>query len=361
MIWHCYWRIVHCLARTKKVLVLRTRTYPMAAMLCQVAVVPQNGVLAPGLALAEEKPAGQTPALKRDFGAINLDRSFEQNRVRIAPEQSADTIQTDRAAALDEITSPCSTLRPRESSWPSDRCDLTESLTMAHSPEDTALPLCQVALPLWATWDPVRCGVDDQHGGHLALVWEDARTRYELCSPYIAGQQLEFTVRHRAGSEKLDERAAQVSALDQAERTARINSGKPLVRLPRYLELEQIGLGMSLDQVMPALPVGQAIIKQNIPEGISVTFAGKLPHDLNMWSGRCFSASMPRTPGQIRFRYAAGSTGNQSATWHKELLAGLKKQGGASPANHFVLEGDLVDLPVQQPAPFGTRGGMIER
>ena len=163
--------------------------------------------------LAEEKPAGQTPALKRDFGAINLDRSFEQNRVRIAPEQSADTIQTDRAAALDEITSPCSTLRPqgvilrRQTG-----CDLTESLTMRYSPEDTALPLCQVALPLWATWGPgALAGVDDQHGGHLALVWEDARTRYELCSPYIAGQQLEFTVRHRAGSEKLDERAAQVT------------------------------------------------------------------------------------------------------------------------------------------------------
>ena len=125
-----------------------------------------------------------------------------------------------------------------------------------------------------------------------------------------------------------------------------------MVRLPRYLELEQIGLGMSRDQVMPALPVGQAIIKQNIPEGISVTFAGKLPHDLNYVVRQMFLRfDATEHLAEIRFRYAAGSTGNQSATWHKELLAGLKKQGGAPQETISSWKEIWSDLPVQQPAP----------
>ena len=170
-------------------------------------------------------------------------------------------------------------------------------------------------------------GADDQHGGHLGLIWEDAQTHYELNSPYITGQLLEFTVRHRSGSGNPDQRAAQVKALDQAERTARINSGKPLIRLPRYLELDQIRLGMSRDQVLPALPVGQAIIKRTIPGGISVTFAGEPARNLNYVARQMFLRfDATERLAEIRFRYADGSAATQRGGWHKELLAGLKKQ-----------------------------------
>ena len=274
----------------EKVPVCAARTYPLGGMLCRVTVVSQNSAVGALVHLACEKPAGQTPTLSRNFGAINLDRSFEQNRLRIAPEQRADTIQTDRPAALNQITSPCGTLRPQMAILCRQTgCDLTDSLTLRYGIEETTLPLYQVAMPLWVAWGAgALTGADDQHGGHLGLIWEDAQTHYELSSPYITGQLLEFTVRHRSGLGNPDQRAAQVKALDQAERAARINSGKPLIRLPRYLELDQIRLGMSRDQVVPALPVGQAIIKQTIPGGISVTFAGEPARNLNYVARQMF-------------------------------------------------------------------------
>ena len=71
---------------------------------------------------------------------------------------------------------------------------------------------------------------------------------------------------------------------------------------------------------------------------------------------------MPRTRlAEIRFRYADGSASTQRAGWHKELLAGLKKQGGA-PEKTLSSWGQLwSDLPVQQPRPFSMPGRTIER
>src|SRR5207249_4300950 len=53
-----------------------------------------------------EGPANKTPTLGRDFGGVHLDASFEQNRLRVAPDRLADLLTLTRSESLALVRHP---------------------------------------------------------------------------------------------------------------------------------------------------------------------------------------------------------------------------------------------------------------
>src|SRR5262249_28011678 len=153
--------------------------------------------------------------------------------------------------------------------------DLASALVLRYATDEGGLPaIHRFALPLWASMGSARWeGVGDSSGGHLALIWQDARTRYTLQLPYENGQAAGLEIRDVQGPEPVAQRGVQAAALDRTERLARIEAGKPLARIPRHLE--QIELGLRRAEVLQLLPPGQAVLKRDLPGGMMITFSGE--------------------------------------------------------------------------------------
>jgi hypothetical protein len=331
---------------------LRRHVYPVGDVACDVTIVSRNGTAGALVRCVAPDGAEPPPALPRDFGAAHLDRSFEQNRLRVTPEQRAEEVRTDRAEVLAGITNllPALPVSAAVLQRVGDQ-DLLNRVTLSYAQEDR-LPLPKVALPLWAAWGPGQLeGVDDDHGGHLAFRWEDARTRCTLRLPHDISVPLELELADRHTPEDLPRLAAEAVAFDRAERGARFAAGKVLTRLPRGLEVDAIQLGMTRPEVEPLLPGGKGVATRAAGDGLVVTFAGEPSRGATYVARQLFL----RFDGagrlaEVRARYQDTSPANAPARGLKDLLAALKKRGGA-PADASAPWARLwPDLPARKPA-----------
>jgi hypothetical protein len=330
---------------------LRRHVYHVGDLACDVTVVSRNNAvgglvrcLAPG---AVDSP----PALPRDLGAVHLDRTFEQNRLRVTPEQRAEDVRSDRPEALAGIANPLAGLKVTEATLQrAAEQDLLSRLTLRYALEES-VPLPKVALPLWSAWGSASYeGVDDDHGGHLAFRWEDARTRYTLRLPHETGAPLELEVVNRYTPEDLPARAAAAVAFDRAQRQARFAAGKLLTRLPRGLEVETVRLGMSRAEVEPLLPGGKSVLTRTTPDGLVLTFPGEPSR------GAAYVARqlVLRFDGAGRLAEVRARYQDTSATAPRRglnsLLASLKKRGGAPAEGPAPWAQLWPDLPARKPA-----------
>ena len=325
---------------------LRGRIYRIDDWTCEVTLVKHGAGLGALVHFGTGKQTQAWETLARDFGALNLDRTFEQTRFRCMPEQRKDTLVVSQPAVLAQIDKPVPALTTKQVviSRSKER-DLIAEFAIEYNIDDRGCPpLHQVALPLWTRYGtPEIRGTADDQGGHLALVWEDGRTHYTLRLPYEAAQPVHFEVSDRQSSENSAQREATVLALDHAERKARVQAGKAIARLPR--QLEQFELGMSRAQVTDVLPTGQAILKRAVPGMIIVTFAGEPARDEKYVIRQLFVrfANDDRA-AEIRVRYADGPGAAVGGNWMAEIQSGFRKRAGSpleSPAAWASLWSDL--------------------
>lgn len=329
------------------------RLYGLGQMSCEVMIVPH--VNAVGAIVRIGKPGGDASqtVLNRDFGAIDFRRSFEQNRLRLAPDQSGFTIRTQNPAALDQITNPLGSARIHDATiYRVREYNLLDGFTLGYGAEEAILPLNEIALPLWAHLGACKF----QEGGedanrHLALVWKDAETRYELRLPTTGGQRVEFDVREARGGNNLAKRAEQAASFDLGERRARLASGSPFLRLPRHLELEKVQLGMTRHQVFAALPTGPSVIRREVPGLLTITYIGPPPKHLPYLARQIFICfDKQQRVVEVRVRYADGLAGSGSG-WQTGLLATLKKLYGAPEHSPSPWAALWTDLPSGPPVP----------
>lgn len=346
----------------KAVAGVTARTYPLAGAACEVAVVARGSTVGAFVNLTPRPPDASVPALPRDFGLVSLDRSFEQDRRRLAPEQLGDVLQTGQAKVLECLKTPLEPRRPTEAVLRREPGhDLVAGFTLLYS-GDALPPLCQIALPLWAAWGPSRLGgVEDGQGGHLALAWQDAHTRYVLKLPHLVGEALALEATDTTGPAGLARRAAAVAAADRAERLARLKAGRPVARLPRRLEVgwatppAYVQLGMTRAEVLAALPKGQSVLKQDYPGLLSVLFTGEPPKS----AARVTRQLLIRFDesgrvAEVRARYQDGPAAAGTGRWSHELLAGLIRQCGAAVESPGPWAAAWADLP-RKPAPVQAR------
>jgi hypothetical protein len=326
------------------------KNYKMGPVGCEVYVVARSNFLGGLIRISDSRPPTVTPILARDFGVLSLDRSFEQNRVRLAPDRAGAVVQSGQAERLAQVVGPirASSLILAEAQRAGED-DVTERIMLRCSPEVGESAPFQLALRLWAEGGPARIsGVDDKNGGGLRFTWDDGRTRHILHLPYANDQGPEF-IAEDLGSLPPEKRLSAVQATDRQERKARLAAGKPLERLPRYLDNEYLTLGLTRAEVMLALPQSMTVQKLNLPGGLlSVTFTGEPPQNVPYLVRQMFVRfdADGRTT-ELRARYADAGGG---ATWMQSLLGVLKKQGGAPAELPSPWSKLWADLPARKPA-----------
>jgi hypothetical protein len=331
---------------------VRSRIYHLGVVDCAVSVVRHGAGIGGFVRLGGGKES--TRKLARDFGAANLDGTFEQTRLRLTPEQRGEMGITIRGKALSQIRNPIPALHLTQAELRREKGqNLAGSLLLRYAVDTGGPPaLHKLALPLWTAYGPSQFeGVSDNGGGHLALIWEDSRTRYTLRSPYEAEQPVEFEVADRQGPASA-ERETTAAALERREREQRLKAGKPLVRIPRYLEPMQIELGMTRSQVLQLLPPGQAVVKRDMPGGLAVTFKGE-PARTDTFVLRQMFIRFDKAGRlvEMRARYLDGPDAGQGR-WMTDLLAKIKKRAGAPIEGPSPWANLWRDLPPQKPDPL---------
>jgi hypothetical protein len=225
----------------------------------------------------------------RDFGAVNLDRSFEQNRLALSTAQSGDAIEVKDKDELTSIAQPAAeypintALLRKE---PSE--DLVAALALVWPADRSINALNRLALPLWAAYGPSRIeGIQDAAGDRLVLTWENSTTRVRLRLSFDESSP-ELVAEDSRGPSALKERAEAADKLDRRERRDRIAARKPRTRLSRSLTLSEHGidnlrLGMTRQQVQAALPASRSIRLLLIESGVSVLFLNEPPPTATHW------------------------------------------------------------------------------
>lgn len=213
------------------------------------------------------------PTLPRDFGAVHLDRSFEQNRRLLAWKQRGASIAAGDAPTLESVVQPLSA-RPlgrvrldRESN-----ADLVKqaSFEFPEAP-DRRTTFGQVAAAAWKAFGPASFAFPANTRGEIDLVWNDAATKLVLRFPSAKKQDVLLEATSLEKDAAVRRNAAQ--ARDDADRQARIAGGKPLNRIGR--EIEGIRLGMTKEEFAAALPRSPSTHVREIPGGVAVSFVGR--------------------------------------------------------------------------------------
>lgn len=234
------------------------------------------------------------PLAGRDFGAVSLDRSFEQNRLAVAPEQNGLVLQVKDKAALTRIRQPASEFVPdlavlqREA-----KADLLALFALRWPIEQNSNALSRLALPLWAAYGPSRIDADEaSDGGRLVLTWEDDTTRLKLSLPF-SEQPPQLVAEDSRGEAALSKRLAVADRFDDRERQQRLAAGKPQKRLSRALHsvpesIDRLQLGMSREEVRAALASSRSIRVGKLPDGLNVNFLDEPPATATFWQRQMF-------------------------------------------------------------------------
>jgi hypothetical protein len=335
---------------------LKRQNWTGGGLSYEVAVLTRGSV---GGALVRVGKAGTTVSdvafagNPRDFGAVNLDRSFEQNRLAVAPEQTGVSLQikdADKLAAIGvapanlagaastaRLAAPTEAILQRE---PNE--DLLAKLTLQWPTDRNANALQQLALPLWAAYGPGRLqGVEEAGGGQFVLTWKNDTTRLTLHLPF-EDKAPELLVEDSRGQDALKTRVAAATELDRRERQERLAAGKPRTRLARSVQLpthgiDNLALGMTREQVRALLPGARSLRVQALSDGLNVLFLNEPPATATYW------------PRQLFVRFGAN---NQVAEIRVRYQEGPHAPGPKDPGLLDTLKAKLNGAPQSLPAPW---------
>jgi hypothetical protein len=306
-------------------------------------------------------PATFMPPDPRDFGAVNFDRTFDQDRIAVAPEQrSTETVTITKAAEVRRVTPPAAVagkllslpLATSVQLHRLEKYDLLASLSLRWDRGENSSALMRLAVPLWTAYGAPRFEPTfDTDGGHLALVWEDATMRYTFRLPHDDDQSPEFVAADRRGSDDAPQREKLAATFDGDQRASRVAAGKPLQRLPRaFEEASAVKLGMPRSEVEGALPASQSLRKTEIEGGWSVFFLKPPASNGAANPQQLFVRFGPGDKvAELRLRYLERSLPKGDTT--PTLLAQLSAASGAPEMAPAPWAGLWPDLPPQRPHP----------
>jgi hypothetical protein len=338
------------------------QTFASGNLNYEITLVPRGSTIGALVRVGNGTPAPAfMPPDPRDFGAIHFDRTFDQNRLAVAPEQrSAEVVTVSKPAEVRRVAPPApeqgrvlalpgaATLQLRRLQT----FDLLASLSLNWDRGHNLTALARLAVPLWTAYGSPQIEPGyDQSGGHLAVVWESETMRFSLRLPHDDDQPPTFTAEDKRGTSGAGEREKLARTFDRDQRAARLAAGKPLQRLPReFEEASAVKLGMPRSEVEAALPASQGLRKIEINGGWSVFF-------LKPPAGE--SAATPEQllvrvgPGdkvaELRLRYLERFVpkGDRTPT----LLAHLSTSAGAPETLASPWAALWSDLPPLKPAP----------
>lgn len=294
----------------------------------EIALLTRGNV---GGALVRIQPAGSagkdTACLRgelvRDFGAVHLDRSFGQNRLSIAPDQTGATLEIKDAAKLASIRLPATkfalagAVLQREA-----KEDLLTKLTLRWQTDQNTNALCQLALPLWTVYGPARLeSQEEASGGSFVFTWKNDTTQLKLLLPF-EDKAPELLAEDSRGSADLPARVRVAAEFDRRERQERLTAGKSHQRLPRFVRLPEQGiddlrLGMTRKEVLGILPGLSSLRVQPISDGFNALILNEPSPKEAYW------------PRQLSVRFGADKRASEIRVRYQEFptAQGAKKAG----------------------------------
>lgn len=299
-------------------------------------------------------PAATFARNPRDFGAVNLDRSFEQNRLGLVPDQTGSPLEIKTADKLTQIAQPAAAY-PLSAALlqgePND--DLLAKLTLRWPAEEGVDALSRLALPIWAAYGPAAVEGQEEAGGEFVLTWADGTTRLKLRLSFDE-KAPEFVAEDARGKDGLPARREATAQLDRREREQRLSDGKPRVRLSRSLKLPSHGiddlrLGLTREQVRTTLPALPSMRVQPLADGLNVLFLNEPPTTATYWPRQLFVRFGPdKRVDEIRVRYQNGPRASGKSA--PSLLDTLRaKPNGAPETLSPPWAGLWTDLPARKP------------
>lgn len=301
-------------------------------------------------AVKGSQPVTHLPATARDLGAVNLDFSFEQNRLAIRPDSQGDTLTIEKPELLAKLASPIKKPAPVSAVLKREgEHNLVRSLALHWPAESNHQVFTHFLVPLWAAFGASRVEpVADDHGGHFNLIWQDGNTRLTLQLPNEDERGTDLVFSDTRTGDQLKSRTDIAIANDQAQRKARLAAGKARQRLPRSLHLDGVKLGMPKAQVLTALPRGRLVRQTPMADGVSMLFLTQPEPNATHSARQMFVRFGPDDKlAEIRVRYNAGP---QKPDKEHPSLFDILKRGGGSPEPIAAPWAKLwTDLPVQKP------------
>jgi hypothetical protein len=309
---------------------VRRCTYKGAGLEAEVATISHGAGAGVLVRLGAPEKAQSRGSLPRDFGAVHFDRTFEENRIQLAPRQKNDRLRITQANQLARIINTLGELKPAAASVQREGGhNVTSSLALDFPTDESGVPpLHKVVFPLWCRCgSPEFRGEADEHGGHLTASWQDSLTRYTVHLPYEGSEPVRFEARDCQAPERQAEREAAALAFDREERKARLAANKPAARMKR--QLEQIELGTKREQVLQAFPPENTVLRQEFAEGVSLTFTAPA-READPYLLRQLFVVFDKTDRavELRARYAHGGGPGQTGQWMSHVLVGLEKAIG---------------------------------
>ncbi|HVS37702.1 MAG TPA: hypothetical protein VMS17_19225 [Gemmataceae bacterium] len=330
---------------------LTRRTFTGDGLTYETVLVIRGGAAGGFVRVSGAKPPGALPDAARDFGAVRLDCTFEQNRVLFARDKTGPAVDLDCRQNPGVVHTPIADPTPdfarleREGNR-----NLTASLTLEWPPDEIGTAVPNLAAPLLAAYgSPHIDGVQDANGDYLALAWEDARTQLTLRLPYETNP-IVFRAENRPGAESADARLAKAAAADVDARQKRLGTPKQRTCLPRTLEIPEIHLGMTKKQVIESLPQKDSVELRNLNNDRTLIFKAD-PLAAATYGVRQMYLRFGADDrlAEIRARYDEGPA--KPDDQHKSLLQVLKAAGGEPQTLPAPWAALWPELAPQQPKP----------
>lgn len=337
--------------------------YTGGGLTYDVTVVPRGAAIG-GLVRVTDQKGTAAPAFPppdpRDFAAVHFERTFEQNRIAIAPDlKTADAIVATRASDVRRVLPPGLALGipvdlPPASAVQLERLsghNLLNTLTLRWGRALNPVAQTRLLAPLWTAYGAAHIEADnDNNGGYLAFIWEDATTRYTLRLPHNDERAPEFVAEDKRGTQGLPQREKAAATFDRDQRAARLAAGKPLQRLARaFEEAPDVRLGTPRAKVAELLPGSKTLRKFEIADGWSVLFLKPAAGNAAYTSQQLFIRFGPtETVAELRMRYLERTLPKNDAM--PSLLARLTIAAGQPDTLPAPWAGLWPDLPQQKPA-----------
>jgi hypothetical protein len=282
----------------------------------EIAVLTRGSIGGAMVRISKEGEAAASSAFAcnpRDFGTVNFDRTFERNRLNVAPDQTGGSLEIKDSAKLTAIAQPARKFTLSEAILVREpKADLLAKFTLRWPIDQNSNALGQLALPLWAVYGPSRLeSAEDVNGGLFVLTWQKATTRLKLSFPF-EDKAPELVVEDSRGPDALKARIEAATAFDRRERDERLAAEKPHQRLARFVQLTSHGiddlrLGMTRDQVMAILPGARSLRVQPVSDGLNVLVLNEPPATATYWPRQLFVRfGVDNRVAQIRVRYQEG-------------------------------------------------------
>jgi hypothetical protein len=319
---------------------LRRQDYEVAGLDVDF-MLPLKGTYLGAMVRFHNKEAQAEAELTRDFGPVQMDRSFELDRWLLAPKVFGEPVRTEKPDALASLFNPLA-------EWPIAGCvlkregrlNVLESLTLSYEMDHgRPPPFSKLTERCWAGWGPARIEEEPGQVENMKLTWENKETRYTVRIPIGLGPIAQFVADN---TPPVDEAALaqRVETFDRKERLTRLADGRPLIRIPRQLEYGEFELGTKRSKAADVFRRAAHFRLLNRADLLMATFDGEADPKAPFVARECFIRSdAEERIVEIRVRYQDRPGGPSTASWAGALLGAWKARCGA---------------PVEIPSPWAT-------